>query len=366
MFSKGIWFGRVVGKRVESRHELGLDREELVHRRMRAGERVKDLREGGVGTTTEVGEDAGTFIRAEILKDLLLVRGGGMLRDDTEQLLSRSIRLNVGGPCKELTACSDELASLLVTPDSRPTTLGCLHKNRLVTLEAWDHESVKNLINRNLVIRGHDTNGAANLEVEDFLRRVIGNIEIEVEGSLLGTRLGELTSVVDLGRVHVVGRMRLDESRRLNGGIDTLIARTRNQIMILGRRGQRGRLRIGIKWDGWVRRRRSRPRNWCEKDSLLGHRNDASQVGRNLLKSKSEWLESIIVRQRNLLILNVISVAHTASTTTASAHVLSWCLTSDSLNVSGILSNQTCRCTTAALERDDWLFFLGVGIVWVG
>ncbi|KAI6770795.1 hypothetical protein HG531_009650 [Fusarium graminearum] len=206
-----------------------------------------DLREGGVGATTEVGEDAGTFIRAEILEDLLLIRSGSMLRNDTEQLLSGSIRLNIGSPCKKLTACSDELASLLITPDSRPATLCGLHENRLVALEAWDHESIKNLIHRNLVIGGHNTNGTTNLEVKNFLRRIVGDIKIEVESSLLSTRLGELTGVVDLGRVHVVGRMRLDESRGLNGGVDTLISRPRNQIVVLGGSGQRGGLRIGVK-----------------------------------------------------------------------------------------------------------------------
>jgi hypothetical protein len=96
---------------------------------------------------------------------------------------------------------------------------------------------------------------------------------------------------------------------------------------------------------------------------LLGHRNDASQIGRKLLESKAKRLERIIVGQRNLLIIDAISVTHAASTTTASTHVLSWCLTSDSLNVSSILGNQACRCATTALERDDGLIFLGVGIV---
>jgi hypothetical protein len=210
----------------------------LIHRRVRAGERVKDLREGGVGATTEVGEHAGTLVRAEILKDLLLIGGSSMLRNDTEELLRRSIRLNISGPSKELAAGSDELARLVVTPNGRPATLGCLHENRLVTLKTWDHEGIKNLIHRDLIVGSHDADGATNPEVKDLLRRVVGDIKIEMECSLLSTRLGELTSVVNLGRVDIVRRVRLNKSRRLNRGVDALIAGARNKVVVLGRRGR--------------------------------------------------------------------------------------------------------------------------------
>jgi len=212
----------------------------LVHGRVRAGESVKNLREGGVGATTEVGEHAGTLIRAEILKDLLLIGGGSMLRNDTEELLRGSIGLNIGGPGKELAAGGDELARLVVTPHGRPAALGCLHENRLVTLETWDHEGIENLIHRDFIVGSHDANGATNSEVKNLLRRIIGDIKIEMECSLLSTRLGELTSVVNLGRVDVVGRVRLNEARRLNRGVDTLIAGARNQVVVLGRRGRGG------------------------------------------------------------------------------------------------------------------------------
>jgi hypothetical protein len=43
MFAESIRFRRVVGERVESWHQLSLDGQELVHGRMRAGERVEDL-----------------------------------------------------------------------------------------------------------------------------------------------------------------------------------------------------------------------------------------------------------------------------------------------------------------------------------
>jgi hypothetical protein len=96
---------------------------------------------------------------------------------------------------------------------------------------------------------------------------------------------------------------------------------------------------------------------------LLGHRDDTGQVGWDVLESKTQRLEGIVVRQSNLLVLDIISVAHAASSTTAAPHILSWCLAGDSLNVPGILGNQACGCTAAAFERNDRLVFLGVGIV---
>jgi hypothetical protein len=169
-----------------------------------------------VRATTEVGENASTLVGAEIHENLLLVRGSGMLRNDTEELLGRGIRLNVGGPSEELAPCGDELASLVITPHGRPAALSGLHEDRLITLEAWDHEGIQNLIDRNLIVGSHDTDGATNLEVENLLRRVVGNVEIKVEGSLLGARLGELAGVVDPRRIDIVGRMRLNKARGLN------------------------------------------------------------------------------------------------------------------------------------------------------
>jgi len=169
-----------------------------------------------VGATAEVGENASTLVGAEIHENLLLVRGSGVLGNDTEELLGWGIRLNVGGPSEELATRGNELTRLVITPHSRPAALGGLHEDRLITLEAWDHESIQNLIDRDLIVGSHDTNGTTNFEVKNLLRGVVGNIEIKVEGSLLGARLGELTSVVDPGWVDIVGRVRLNKARGLN------------------------------------------------------------------------------------------------------------------------------------------------------
>jgi hypothetical protein len=169
-----------------------------------------------MGSATEVGEDASTLVGAKVHKNLLFVRGSGVLSNYAEQLLGWSIGLNIGGPGEELTAGSNEFSGFLVTPDSGPAAFGGLHENWLITLEARDHKSVENLFHRNLIIGGHDANGTTDFEVKDLLWRIVGNIEVEMESSLLGTRLSELASVMDPGWVDVMGRVRLNEARRLN------------------------------------------------------------------------------------------------------------------------------------------------------
>ncbi|KAI6776188.1 hypothetical protein HG530_000133 [Fusarium avenaceum] len=277
-----------------------------------------------VGSATEVGEDASALVGTKVHKNLLFVGSSGVLSNYAEKLLGWSIGLNIGGPGEELTAGSDEFSGLLVAPDSGPAALGGLHENRLITLEARDHKSVEDFIHRNFIVGGHDANGTTDLEVEDLLWRIVGNIEVEMESSLLGTRLSELASVVNPGWVNIMGRLFFDEEAEEAGSE----SEPRDTAESVGEEVGRG---IEVSWD--------------------------------VLESETQRLEGIVVRQCDLLVLDIVSIAHAASSTTAAPHILSWCLTSDSLNIPGILSNQACGCTAAALERNDGLVFLGVGIV---
>jgi hypothetical protein len=83
----------------------------------------------------------------------------------------------------------------------------------------------------------------------------------------------------------------------------------------------------------------------------------------NVSKSKSKRLVGIVVGKGNVLILDVGPVTHAAGAATAASHKLGPRLSSDSLDVTGVLGNQACRCAAAALEGDDGLIFLVIGFV---
>lgn len=213
---------RVVGQRVEARHQLRQHRQQLLERRLRAGEGVQHLRDRNVRAGAEAREGTLALSRAQVVEDLALVVGRGVLSKQAYKLQRRRVRLQVGAPGEKVAAGGEQLARLFVAPDRGPAAAGSAEKDGLVTDEAGHEEGVEDVVDGAVAVGGYDANGSADLELGGLFMGIVCNIEIKVVCSLLGAGLGELAGCVNSGGVCVEGRVRLHKLGRLDACVDSL------------------------------------------------------------------------------------------------------------------------------------------------
>lgn len=357
---------RVVGEGVEARHELLQRRQELVQRRLRAGESVQELRDGNVRAGANIAESALALGGAQEHENLLLILVGGMLTKDSEERLGRRVRLKISAPSEHITAGRHELARLLVAPDCGPAAGGCAHEGGLVAEETGDQEAVEDVLNNVLAVGSNDANGAADLEVIGLLVGVIGDIQVKVIGALLSTNLCEFARSMDLGGVDVIGRMRLDKLGRLDVCVEAVKGEAANGLFEIRSRRVR-QLAIGTHGDARIRRRQGRAAdgagNGLEGDDLVWQIADVGQVDRELIfELEAERLESVVVWQVDMAVIDAfgaLSTNQAASAAAAATDKFGSGLAGDALDILGALGNEPGRGTAlAGLHRAERLFLV--------
>lgn len=168
--------------------------------------------EGDEGACAEVAEGALALGGGEVGENFLFVGLARVFGEETEEGLGGCVRLDICAPAEDLTACGDEFTGLVVAPDCGPAALCGAHEDLLVAHGFRDAEEVENVFDFRVFVLGADADCAAHDEVDHAaLGGVIGDIDVEVVGALLGTGAGELPGVEDRRPVYVVRRVRLDE-----------------------------------------------------------------------------------------------------------------------------------------------------------
>lgn len=177
-----------------------------------------------MGSGPEVAENPLALSRAEEQQDLSLVLCCRMLGQDAQHLLGWWVGLDIRAPSQEIAAGRNKVSGLLITPNCGPASLSCSQLYGLVAQKTWYQEKVEYLVDFGLVIGGGNANGPSNPEVDTLSVWVVGDVNIEVESSLLSTRSSQLACLVQASRKDVVWRMGLDECWGLDRCVEILDA----------------------------------------------------------------------------------------------------------------------------------------------